>query len=131
MPWFTLQEEHITPQQISECCLRLLEEAKSRFGRPLKRVLLLPPDLTRAHSGAGKITEILFNALPDAHVEVIPTLGQHIPHTPDENRRMFGTIPNERIFAHDWRNGCMHVGVIPASVVAEKAVLTKGFFQWP
>ena len=26
-------------------------------------------------------------------MHVIPTLGQHVPHTPEENRRMFGSIP--------------------------------------
>src|SRR5271166_4782115 len=68
MPWFAVQQESITQEQIRECCKRLLEEARARFGRPPKRVLLLPPDLTRAHSGAGKVTEMLYNALPDAHV---------------------------------------------------------------
>src|SRR5436190_3764807 len=32
---------------------------------------------------------------------------------------MFGSIPNERIYAHDWIGGCTQVGEIPASVVAE------------
>ena len=58
--------------------------------------------------GAGRLTEILYQlfteqAGPAADVHVIPTLGQHVPHTPEENRRMFGSIPNERIHAHDWR----------------------------
>jgi nickel-dependent lactate racemase len=53
----------------------------------------------------------------EADVHVIPTLGQHVPHTPDENRRMFGSIPNERIHAHDWRNGCVHVGEVSADFV--------------
>ena len=36
-----------------------------------RRVLLLPPDITRMHSGAGKLTEILYNkfaAEADVHV---------------------------------------------------------------
>ncbi len=94
---------------------------------PFKRVLLLPPDLTRAHSGAGWITETLYNLLPDSDVHVIPTLGQHRPHTPEENRWMFGSIPEDRIHAHDWRNGCVSVGTIPASVVREK---TQGKVDW-
>src|SRR5271163_635436 len=127
MPWFSLQAPTLSPAQIQECCTRLLEEARHRLGRDPKRVLLLPPDLTRAHSGAGRITEILYNALPDAYVEVIPTLGQHIPHTEEDNRWMFGSIPNDRIFAHDWRNGCTRVGVIPAAMVAET---TGGSADW-
>ena len=48
---------------------------------------------------------------------MIPTLGQHVPHTPEENRRMFGSIPEERIHAHDWRGGCVPIGEVPASDV--------------
>ena len=55
----------------------------------------------------------------EADVHVIPTLGQHVPHTPDENRRMFGTIPNERIHAHDWRGGWVQMGEVPADFVRQ------------
>jgi nickel-dependent lactate racemase len=90
--------------------------------------LLLPPDLTRAHSGAGKITEVLYKALaPTCDVHVVPTLGQHVPHTEAENRWMFGSIPHERIHAHDWLNGVTRVGVIPASLVQES---TGGKADW-
>ncbi len=127
MPWFSVQAPTVSELQIEAAVDRLLAEARTRIHHDLKRVLLLPPDLTRAHSGAGRITELLYNKLPDAHVEVIPTLGQHIPHTEAENRWMFGSIPEERIFAHDWRDGCTRVGVIPASLVAET---TAGVADW-
>ena len=129
MPWFSVEAPHVSAEQIEAACSRLLAEARTRISSDLKRVLLLPPDLTRAHSGAGRITELLYTELTNAgaHVEVIPTLGQHIPHTPEENRWMFGAIPEERIFAHDWRNGCTHVGTIPGGIVAET---TEGVADW-
>lgn len=127
MPWFSVQAPTVSEQQIEQAVDRLLAEARTRINRDLKRVLLLPPDLTRAHSGAGRITELLYIKLPDAHVEVIPTLGQHIPHTEAENKWMFGSIPEDHIFAHDWRNGCTRVGVIPAALVAET---TAGVADW-
>lgn len=127
MPWFAVEGESLTEAQIQGAVDRLLEEARKRIHKDLKRVLLLPPDLTRAHSGAGKITEMLYKALPAAHVEVIPTLGQHIPHTEAENKWMFGSIPNERIFAHDWRNGVRRVAMIPAELVKET---TDGAADW-
>ncbi len=127
MPWFKVEAPHVSDEQIKEAVDRLLVEARTRINKDLKRVLLLPPDLTRAHSGAGKITELLYNALPDAHVEVIPTLGQHIPHTEAENKWMFGSIPNDRIFAHDWRDGVTHVATIPAAMVADT---TGGVADW-
>jgi nickel-dependent lactate racemase len=64
----------------------------------------------------------------EADVHVIPTLGQHVPHTPDENRQMFGSIPNEQIHAHDWRGGCIDIGEIPARFVDEA---TQGAADWP
>ncbi len=128
MPWFSLESPSLNEAEIRGAVARLIAEARSRSGRELKRVLLLPPDLTRAHSGAGKITEMLYQALPDADVMVIPTLGQHLPHTAEENRWMFGSIPNQRILAHDWRGGCTPVGTIPASLVAET---TGGAADWP
>ncbi len=127
MPWFTVESSALTDDQIQAAVLRLLEEARTRIKRDLKRVLLLPPDLTRAHSGAGKITELLYLALPEAHIAVIPTLGQHLPHTEAENRWMFGSIPHSKIHAHDWRRTVTHVGTIPASMVEET---TGGAANW-
>src|SRR5690349_504559 len=74
MPWFSLvaeNEQVISEDQIRALCVRLLDEARSRLGVDFRRVLLLPPDKTRAHSGAGAITEMLFGLLPktcDTHV---------------------------------------------------------------
>jgi nickel-dependent lactate racemase len=131
MPWFTVTADAITEQQIKEAAVRLVTEARKRITPNLKRVLLLPPDLTRAHSGSGKVTEWIYQAVlavePEAYVRVIPTLGQHVPHTEAENKWMFGPIPNEHILKHDWRNGVSHVGTIPASLVKET---TGGVADW-
>ena len=114
MPWFSEEAAVITPAQVDALALRLLDEARTRSARRSNRVLLLPPDLTRAHSGAGRITETLYRALaPTCDVHVIPTLGQHRPHTEDENRWMFGSIPHERIHPHDWLGGVTPVGTDP------------------
>jgi len=131
MPWFSVEADALTEQQIKEAAQRLVEEAQRRVAPQLKRVLLLPPDLTRAHSGVGKITEWVYQEIlarePNAYVRVIPTLGQHVPHTEAENQWMFGSIPNEAILPHDWRNGVSPVGRIPASLVAET---TSGAANW-
>jgi len=129
VPWFQVTAPHVTDEQIAEAASRLIAEARTRINKDLKRVLLLPPDLTRAHSGVGRITEQIYRELDaaGAHVEVIPTLGQHVPHTEAENKWMFGSIPEERIFAHDWRNGVTHVANIPAKLVKET---TGGVADW-
>jgi nickel-dependent lactate racemase len=132
MPWFTIEADAIPENEIKAAAVQLVDEAQKRIAPKLKRVLLLPPDLTRAHSGAGKVTEWIYNEIlrrePDAHVRVIPTLGQHVPHTEAENKWMFGSIPNEIILKHDWRGGVSHVGTIPASLVSET---TGGVADWP
>jgi nickel-dependent lactate racemase len=127
MPWFQVEGEALTGEQIRGAVTRLLEEARVRMKRDLRRVLLLPPDLTRAHSGAGAITEMLYEELAGCEVAVIPTLGQHRPHTEEENRWMFGAIPNRIIYPHDWREGCTRLGMIPAAMVAET---TGGVADW-
>jgi len=48
----------------------------------LKRVLLVPPDVTRAASWAGPLTVMLYERLKaSAHVEILPALGTHAPMT--------------------------------------------------
>jgi nickel-dependent lactate racemase len=129
MPWFSEQSERIAWPRIEELLQRTADEARRRICPAPKRVLLLPPDITRAHSGAGRMTEILYRLFADqAEVHVIPTLGQHVPHTPAENRRMFGAIPGERLHAHDWRGGCVKVGEVSGEFVKQAS---EGAADWP
>jgi len=128
MPWIAEKADQISPHQLEQLVRRTLDEARQRICATPRRVLLLPPDITRAHSGAGRVAERLYHLLADqSEVHVIPTLGQHVPHTPEENRRMFGSIPNERIHAHDWRGGCVRVGEVPADYVRQT---TRGAADW-
>jgi nickel-dependent lactate racemase len=128
MPWITERAPEITWNLLQRLMEQTIAEARRRICAKPKRVLLLPPDITRMHSGAGQLTEMLYNLLSaEADVHVIPTLGQHLPHTPEENRTMFGGIPNERIHAHDWRGGCIDIGEIPGRYVDE---VTQGAANW-
>ena len=128
MPWFTEIADEIPFSRVVELMERAAEEARSRICRRPKRVLLLPPDITRAHCGAGPLTEFFYHHFAqEADVHLIPTLGQHVPHTEEENRRMFGQVPQDRIHAHDWRNGVSYVGEVPADYVREK---THGAADW-
>ena len=55
-----------------------------------KRMLILPPDITRAHSGAGMITELLREKLGERITDILPALGTHTPMETAELSRMFG-----------------------------------------
>jgi nickel-dependent lactate racemase len=128
MPWIAEQADEISWKRLEALMGETVAEARKRICATPKRVLLLPPDVTRMHSGAGRLTELLYQLLKDeADVHVIPTLGQHVPHSPDENRQMFGSIPNERIHAHDWRDGVVPVGEVPADFVKD---VTDGAADW-
>jgi nickel-dependent lactate racemase len=128
VPWFWREADELSRAEVDALALRLVDDARDRVGKAIRRVLLLPPDLTRAHSGSGKITETLYNALaPHCDVHVIPTLGQHVPHTAEQNRWVFGSIPNERIHVHDWLAGVTGVGVIPGEIVSKS---TGGVADW-
>ena len=128
MPWFNETSSSFSRPQVEALVKRALDEARTRICKLPKRVLLLPPDITRMHSGSGWITEAFYKLLKDeADVHVIPTLGQHEPHTREQNAQMFGSIPHERIHAHDWRGGCVRVGEIPADYVKQ---VSAGAADW-
>jgi nickel-dependent lactate racemase len=105
----------------------LLERLAARG--PLRRVLLIPPDYTRAHSGAGPLTCRLFERLRErADVAILPATGTHFPLEESERLEMFPGIPPQSFRVHDWRNGVVTLGEVPAGVVAE---LSEGKVQLP
>jgi nickel-dependent lactate racemase len=128
MSWFFERSPRIERPQMEALVDRAARECLARLCAHPKKVLLLPPDITRAHSGAGWITEQLYAFFAQtAEVTVIPTLGQHVPHTPEQNRWMFGSIPESRILKHDWRRDEKRIGAIPAGYVAQ---ITGGRADW-
>ncbi|MDO4630520.1 MAG: lactate racemase domain-containing protein [Planctomycetia bacterium] len=127
MTWFAA-EGHLSREKVVELVHRAAEEARERICKDPKRVLLLPPDITRAHSGAGWITEEFYKIFSKtAEVHLIPTLGQHVPHTDEQNRWMFGSVPLDHIHVHDWRDGSRTIGEVPQDFVEEA---TKGKANW-
>jgi len=113
--WFYYEGE-IGREKKRELMKKLVDRAAQK-GK-LQRVLLLPPDFTRYHSGVGELTEILYELLPkDLQIDIIPTLGQHRPMTEEEICVMYGSIPPERFYVHDWRSGCVRLGEIEADFV--------------
>ncbi len=98
-----------------------LAQALKVIGRPLRKVLILPPDHTRLNSDAGELTRLLYELLaPMAEVDIMPTLGTHSAMTEAQLRMMFGaSIPLARFKAHDWRNGIQQVGEVSGKLIRE------------
>jgi nickel-dependent lactate racemase len=116
--WFFKEGGVIPEKKQWEMMEQFVKEARKRFDHPIKKVLLLPPDVTRYFSGAGKITNMLYHILsPHCHIDIIPTLGQHVPHTPIENHWMFGDIPDHCFSVHNWLSSCTLLGKISKDYV--------------
>ena len=103
---------------------------KSLIGRKLSKVLLIPPDLTRFHSYAGKITNAYYNLLKDScHIDIMPALGTHDAMTREECAEFFGSdIPYEAIIAHNWREDVVKIGEIPSEFVEH---ISEGLIDFP
>ena len=96
----------------------LIKKSLDQFDKPIKNVLIIPPDMTRRHSGAGRITEIYYALLSgNCKVDVLPALGTHEPMTQEECSEFFGEVPFTSILTHDWRNDVTSLGQIPAEFV--------------
>jgi nickel-dependent lactate racemase len=89
-----------------------------RLGRK-KKVLVIPPDITRFHSRAGELTELLFEYYGNRLTDVLPAIGTHRSMTAVEIERMYGKIPAALFRQHDWREGIVILGEVPGEFVAE------------
>ncbi len=117
-------DEGLTQEEIKNALLKSLE------GRSLKKVLILPPDFTRFHSGAGYITNVYYHTLTDmgVKVDIMPALGTHVAMTESQWTSMFSDVPYERMLVHRWRTDVVKLGEIPASFLSE---ITDGLWTEP
>ncbi|MCI0523082.1 MAG: lactate racemase domain-containing protein [Bacteroidales bacterium] len=90
-----------------------------RFLNDRKRILVIPPDITRAHSGAGLITELLFKQTGERIRDILPALGTHLPMEQKEISKMFGTVPVSLFREHRWRTDIDEIGRVPSSFIKE------------
>ncbi len=84
-----------------------------------KKILILPPDITRINSYAGPVTKMICDLLPDANIDIMPALGTHVPVTEEEMDKMYAGVPHEYFHPHRWRDDVEKLGVVPGSFVSE------------
>lgn len=104
-------------------------EALSQLGRRNK-VLIVPPDITRFHSRAGHLTDLIYEYYQDGVTDILPALGTHAPMTDAELAMMYKEVPRHLFRVHDWRRDVLTAGVIPPEYVNE---ITEGSinYSWP
>ncbi len=107
----------------------LLFEALDKLG-PKRRVLVVPPDITRLHSRAGELTRYAWEYYGDRMAAVLPALGTHAAMSPAQLTRMFGEVPQELFHIHNWRTDIETLGEVPQAFIEEQSE-EKLHFSWP
>lgn len=118
-------ESVLTEREIREA----LQEVLSRIGHRSK-VLAIPPDITRYHSKAGLITEMVRDYYGARLTDILPAIGTHAVMTAQEIEKMFGSTPASLFRVHDWRNDVITLGEVPSSYMAEVSE-GKVTYPWP
>jgi nickel-dependent lactate racemase len=95
-----------------------------------KKVLAIPPDITRFHSQAGILTELVYKYYQLNLTDILPALGTHAPMSKREILKMFGKLPLELFRVHDWRRDILTLGAVDSEIVAG---ITENLvnFSWP
>ncbi len=97
---------------------------------PRRKVLCVPPDITRLPSRAGELTRYAWEYYGGRLTDVLPAIGTHAAMTPAEIDLMFGAMPHGLFRAHDWRNGFVTLGEVPAEYIREQSE-GKLDYPWP
>ena len=99
-------------------------------GRPVHRVLAVPPDITRFHSRSGLLTVYARDYYAGALTDILPALGTHNSMTADELNTMFPGVDHGLFRPHHWRRDLHTLGHVPASFLREVSEGTVNF-DWP
>lgn len=117
-------------ENLSDADLRAgLFAALEKIG-PRKKVLAVPPDFTRFHSQAGKLTRLVFDYYGVRLKDVLPALGTHTPMTTEQIHEMYAGVPETLFRVHNWRTGITTLGEVPAAFV-RKVSEGAADFPWP
>ncbi len=104
-----------------------LVQALDRLGTR-RKVLAIPPDITRYHSHAGLLTEFVWEYYGKSLTDILPSTGTHYPMTEGEIGMMYGNTPRSLFRIHDWRNGCETLGEVPGDYVRS---VSEGAVDYP
>lgn len=97
---------------------------------PRKRVMAIPPDITRFYSMAGPLTEYAWEYYGRSMTDVLPALGTHSAMSGAQITKMFGSTPGSLFRVHDWRNDVVTLGEVPREFV-ETVSGGRVSYSWP
>ena len=118
-------EDRLSPADLRDGLFQALD----RLG-PRQRVLAVPPDFTRFHSQAGRLTKLALDFYGEKLTDILPALGTHTPMTGGQLAEMYSGVPKKLFRVHNWRTGITTLGEVPAKFVRE---VSEGAadFPWP
>ena len=95
-----------------------------------KKVLVVPPDMTRFHSRAGELTQMAWEYYGQRLTDILPAIGTHKPMTEGQICKMYGDVPVELFREHNWRDGLITLGEVPGEFISE---ISEGKldYSWP
>ena len=117
------EKSMLGPEDLRNGLFSALEKLGKR-----KKVLVIPPDFTRFHSGAGEITSLLNEYYGSSLTDVLPALGTHSAMTSSEIDKMFPGVPKKLFRIHDFRKNAVTLGTIPSHYIS---TLTDGLLDYP
>lgn len=108
---------YLTEKELDSLLVKLAEKLKK-----YNNILIIPPDITRKHSGIGNITSKLYKMIKDYinNIDIMPALGTHDEMKEQDLIEMFGNeIPLDRFIVHKWREDTIKVGEISETLIRE------------
>ncbi|HEV2274916.1 MAG TPA: lactate racemase domain-containing protein [Acidobacteriaceae bacterium] len=118
-------EAELSPEFLRDSLFRVLESIG-----PRRRVIAVPPDMSRLHSGAGQITAGALAYYGDRLQAVLPAVGTHAAMTPAELDRMFPGVPKDLFRKHNWRTDTVTLGEVPGEFIREQSE-GQLHYSWP
>lgn len=114
-----------TPAELKQALFAVFDALGER-----RRVLCIPPDFTRFHSRCGELTRLACEYYGPRVAAILPAIGTHTPMTETQIETMFGDLPRSLFRVHDWRQGVVTLGEVPAEYIREQSE-GKLDYPWP
>ncbi len=95
-----------------------------------KKVLVIPPDITRFYSYSGILTKFIYDYYGKSLTDVLPSIGTHFAMSDEEIEKMYKGVPKDLFRVHNWRTDIVTLGEVPSEFV-NKVSEGKVNYAWP
>ena len=127
MQYFVKENEKgfLTDEEMREGIISSLDKLGTK-----KKVLVIPPDITRFYSYSGILTKFIYDYYKESLTDVLPSIGTHFAMTDEEIEKMYKGVPKNLFRYHNWRTDIITLGEVPAEFV-NKVSEGKVNYAWP